>query len=750
MSDAQDNQKDCQLRPFERNNYFYGKLMTVRDFQLEQVYLNGKRWLLNRLLFGDGTVCGLEVSSDNPPKIDIKSGIALDQCGREIVLSEAHSEDLLSLLNKANILAPAADERKEVYLYLSYHEDFKEKVKAQISSTCEEVCAPNRIVENFQVAVGPSAPEETPADFGQAWSESRSDSCSLSSPDGLKATCWRKVRRCVAVGDVVEITLYISAEEEVLNATVEDTLPPVLQLVYGSKKLGPVHLKAGQTVSQVYVVRVEQDAGTEITIDGKADASGCDSQIFNSGISVASHREVLTNIVDRWLQECPLPRDAGVLLALLIIEKQNEAIKISVDNTVRKLVYSTPAIADILEYLRAQAMGLEDQSAKLKARLGKSQIKLEATAPTTAGGQAKSTVTVSLVDDDGQPLPLKGIKVNLATTYGSLDFMPFTDENGQISTGENGQAVGTLIGAAAAATAVVIATTGICTAMTTVVFSTAQGTIKGTVTGPGGITPLAMVEVLGIEIRGNTAQGKYNLANVPAGPQTISASAFGYIAVTESVSVPAGGEVTKDFQLNPIPTSGNIFGTVKDKDDKAIAGATVEISGTTKSAKTDRGGKYALEAVPAGSQTVTASAPKFVSRSATVTLIAGQKVEVPFQLIAAVAKGTVKGKVTDASTKLGIVGAKVGVSKEVYTTSKRGGVYVLPNVPSGRQKVYAGAAGYDNAEVEVDIKADQEKPVNFELKKGGRIIEGTTPRERTTGPITIGGIGRIIGRGGPR
>ena len=52
----------CSLQTFERNRYFYRKFMTVRDFVQEQEYFNSKRWMINRLLFGSGIVCGLEVN----------------------------------------------------------------------------------------------------------------------------------------------------------------------------------------------------------------------------------------------------------------------------------------------------------------------------------------------------------------------------------------------------------------------------------------------------------------------------------------------------------------------------------------------------------------------------------------------------------------------------------------------------------------------------------------------------------------
>ena len=50
-----------ELRTPARNHYFYGKLLDVFHFQMEQTYFNRKRWLLNRLGLGSGVLCGLEV-----------------------------------------------------------------------------------------------------------------------------------------------------------------------------------------------------------------------------------------------------------------------------------------------------------------------------------------------------------------------------------------------------------------------------------------------------------------------------------------------------------------------------------------------------------------------------------------------------------------------------------------------------------------------------------------------------------------
>jgi hypothetical protein len=72
-----------------RNRYYYGKLLDVFHFDLEQTYLNNKRWLLNRLISGYGVVCGLNVvlGSDGQSLV-VTPGTAIDKCGREIIVCQ--------------------------------------------------------------------------------------------------------------------------------------------------------------------------------------------------------------------------------------------------------------------------------------------------------------------------------------------------------------------------------------------------------------------------------------------------------------------------------------------------------------------------------------------------------------------------------------------------------------------------------------------------------------------------------------
>ena len=116
---------NANLFPFERNRYFYGKLLTVRDFEVEQRYHSGKRKLLNRLIHGAGVVCGLGVTASDESTLMIESGMALDYQGREIVLPEAMFRKLQMLDGQDSLSG-----KRDAYLCLCYAEEDVEPVNA--------------------------------------------------------------------------------------------------------------------------------------------------------------------------------------------------------------------------------------------------------------------------------------------------------------------------------------------------------------------------------------------------------------------------------------------------------------------------------------------------------------------------------------------------------------------------------------------------------------------------------------------
>lgn len=85
------NCEPCTLTCPERNRFYYGKALTARDFAAEQRYHNAKDWLRNRLMWGCGVVCGLDVNVIRTGEhacyhLHVKPGVAIDCCGRELIV----------------------------------------------------------------------------------------------------------------------------------------------------------------------------------------------------------------------------------------------------------------------------------------------------------------------------------------------------------------------------------------------------------------------------------------------------------------------------------------------------------------------------------------------------------------------------------------------------------------------------------------------------------------------------------------
>jgi len=151
------------LHRLEKNNFFYGKLLSVRDMDLEQSYHTTARRILSRFVSDYGSVCGLAVEPeiDEEPEagddlvVTVYPGLALDRCGRLVVV-----EDPVELREEL----PIEDDEGEtdvLGVYVEYDECFTEPVPvAKTEHACEDECVENRIVETAEVTVEPGDPEE--------------------------------------------------------------------------------------------------------------------------------------------------------------------------------------------------------------------------------------------------------------------------------------------------------------------------------------------------------------------------------------------------------------------------------------------------------------------------------------------------------------------------------------------------------------------------------------------------------------
>lgn len=145
--------KNNNYFPFERNQYFYGKMLTARDFETEQKYFNNKRRLLNRAILGTGVVCGLGVYQNDDASFSVETGMALDYMGREIVVPNPIIRKLQMVdgYDKLN-------DAEQAYLCLEYAQSDKEPVN-NIGATDTDSEHYNKIEESYSLYLSTDEPD---------------------------------------------------------------------------------------------------------------------------------------------------------------------------------------------------------------------------------------------------------------------------------------------------------------------------------------------------------------------------------------------------------------------------------------------------------------------------------------------------------------------------------------------------------------------------------------------------------------
>ena len=148
--------KNTQLYPFERNNYYYGMLLSVENFNAEQKYLNDKRRLINRLVHGSGVVSGMNIVAIDEQTISLESGLAFDSTGREIVVANPVTKKL-SMINGYDS-AMSSGSNAYVYLCIEYSEN--EKGQMYDISSEKNNSAHDRVREGYELYLTSAEPED--------------------------------------------------------------------------------------------------------------------------------------------------------------------------------------------------------------------------------------------------------------------------------------------------------------------------------------------------------------------------------------------------------------------------------------------------------------------------------------------------------------------------------------------------------------------------------------------------------------
>ncbi len=248
----------------------------------------------------------------------------------------------------------------------------------------------------------------------------------------------------------------------------------------------------------------------------------------------------------------------------------------------------------------------------------------------------------------------------------------------------------------------------------------ATGTVQGTVRNAANNQPIsgATISVANTNLSTTSrSDGTYTLNNVPSGQQTLNASASGFIPAQVPVTVVANQTATRDINLTPVPVGGTVQGTVRNSaNNQPIPGATISAANTSVTTTSGNDGSYTLANVPAGPQTLNASATGFTSAQVMVTVVANQTVTQNILLTPLPVGGTVQGTVRNASNGQPISGATIAVANtNLSTASRTDGTYALNNVPPGDQTLNASATGFISTQVRVTVVTNQTVTQNISL-----------------------------------
>jgi choice-of-anchor B domain-containing protein len=162
-------------------------------------------------------------------------------------------------------------------------------------------------------------------------------------------------------------------------------------------------------------------------------------------------------------------------------------------------------------------------------------------------------------------------------------------------------------------------------------FGTVRGSVIDAATGSG-ISNAAVSADTG-QSTTTDAFGEYIIANVPIGERTVTATASGYGSQEASATVSEGVDTFVNFALAETPGGavGAVRGTVYASTGGKIAGVTVEVRGGS-SSLTNKGGKYTIQSVPAGLQTVIAWKTGYRTVEQEVSVPPGSSVTLDFTL----------------------------------------------------------------------------------------------------------------------
>jgi Protein of unknown function (DUF2793) len=348
--------QDIMGKSVDRNRYFRGKLLSVRDLTQEQDYFNSKRWLLNRLLFGAGVICGLQVEkAGSEVAVLIKAGLALDPLGREVTVIDDPKDD--RKVNLADIIKLSEADRdvktKTGYICLSHRDCPKEPAPSFNASPCAASCESSRWHETYDVSWEEEADPKSPPPLCASWL----NRLTVQAEDE-NVRIERTAPLWVRADDVFEVVVRVTATaqkgtpqiritQQVSNGTIIEPVPRVA--VTGQFPTPPVSLKDGEFFVYIYQVKAPASPGLL-----QINTPGLPNQV--STVNVVSEEDARKNESQFDLQlSCPEPRSTCVRIAKLKIGfADGKPVDFSILDFPRpRFRYNLERVTEMLDCVRA-------------------------------------------------------------------------------------------------------------------------------------------------------------------------------------------------------------------------------------------------------------------------------------------------------------------------------------------------------------------------------------------------------------
>jgi hypothetical protein len=198
----------------KRNRYFYGKLLTALQLEMEQSYFNQKRWMLNQLGLGKGVLCGLRVAAGEG-QVCVSAGAAVDGFGREVIVPRAVCLDPWRPTDDCGRPGEplSKEENQRVTICLAYNECLSDYAPA-LATGCstDDAGEAGAVVEGYRLLVRsgePGPPSATAIDealcaalFGPGQGDQTPAERMRRLCQGLEAGCPSPEEACIILGTV--------------------------------------------------------------------------------------------------------------------------------------------------------------------------------------------------------------------------------------------------------------------------------------------------------------------------------------------------------------------------------------------------------------------------------------------------------------------------------------------------------------------------------------------------------------------